>query len=129
MKIFVKAINREGSGFAFLQGKFLRISMQKLKADIFDSPQIRELIKEPMFDEALSETELSHWSQSLQSVVTTFLGNHRGAEYEKEIEELLKNFRQLGARMSVRLHFLRSHFYYIPNNCGDSCEELIEWFH
>ena len=33
--------------------------MEKLRAGILDGPQIRELIKDPMFDEALSEAELS----------------------------------------------------------------------
>ena len=40
--------------------------MEKLKVGIFDGPQIRELMKDPMFDEALSEAELpagSNWSQ------------------------------------------------------------------
>ena len=84
-------MDSEGSGFAFLQ-KFPRINPDKLKSDIFDGPQIRELMKDLMFDEALREAKLSAW-QSLKSVVTNFLGNHWCAEYEKEIE---KSFRQLG---------------------------------
>ena len=48
-------MDREGSRLAFLQEKFAWISMEKPKADIFDDPQIRELMKDPMFDEALSE--------------------------------------------------------------------------
>ena len=97
-------MDREGSEFAFLQ-KFPRISMEKLKAGIFDGPQIREFIKDPMFDKALSKAEMSIW-QSLKSAITNFLGNHQSAEYKKEIEELLKNFCQLRAQMSVKLHFL-----------------------
>ena len=58
MKNFVKAMNREDRGFAFLQQKFPRKSMDKLKAGIFDGPQIRELIKDPKFDEVLSAIEL-----------------------------------------------------------------------
>ena len=60
MKNFVKTMDREDSGFAFLQ-KFTQISMEKLKTGIFDGLQVRELIKGPMFDEALSEAELSAW--------------------------------------------------------------------
>ena len=75
-----------------------------------------------MFDEALSEAELSAW-QSLKSVDTNFLGKHRSAEYEKEIEKLLKSSRQPGARMSVKLHFLQSHLDYFPKNCRDLREE------
>ena len=91
MKNFVKAIGGEGCGFAFLPEKFPWISMEKLKAGIFDVPQIRELMMDPMSDEALSEAELSTW-QSLKSVVTNFQGNHLSSEYEKEIEELPKSF-------------------------------------
>ena len=68
MKNFVKIKDTEGSGFAFIQ-KFPQISMEKLKAGIFDSHQIKEFIKDPMFDKALSKAELSAW-QSLKSVVT-----------------------------------------------------------
>ena len=49
-KNFVKAMDRGGSGFTFLQKKFPRISMEELKVGIFDGPQIRELMKDPMFD-------------------------------------------------------------------------------
>ena len=44
MTNFLKAKNKEGSRFAFLQ-KFPQISMEKLKADKFDGSQIKELIK------------------------------------------------------------------------------------
>ena len=42
MKNFVKAMNREGSRLAFLHKKFPWISMEKLKAGIFDSPQMKK---------------------------------------------------------------------------------------
>ena len=53
----------EGNGqrrqqLCFFQEKFLYINMEKLKAGIFDGPQTRELMKDSMFDEALSEAEL-----------------------------------------------------------------------
>ncbi len=48
MKNFANAMDWECSGLAFLQEEFPRISMEKLKAGIFDSPQIREFIKNPM---------------------------------------------------------------------------------
>ena len=59
---------------------------------IFDGSQIKELMKFPIFDKTLSEAEL-FTSQLLKSVVKNFLGNHRSAEYEKEIEKLRKSFR------------------------------------
>ena len=102
----MKVMDKEGCEFAFLQEKFPWISMEKLKDGIFDGLQLRELMKDPMFNESLSEVEPSTW-QSLKSEVTNFLGNQLSVECEKEIEKLLKSFRQLGARTSVKLHFIR----------------------
>ena len=101
--------------------------MEKLKAGIFNIPQIRELIKGPMTDKTLRETELFAWLP-LKSVVTNFLVNQRTAEYEKEIKELLKSFRQIGAQMSIKLHFLWSHLEYFPKNCENLSEERGERF-
>ena len=94
--------------------------MKKLSAGIFDGPQIKEFMNDPMF----SEAELST-GQLLKSVVANFLGNHWSTDYENEIKEILKNFRQLGAQMSVILNFLWSHLDYFPKNC----EEQGERFH
>lgn len=85
-------------------------------------------MKDPLFNKALSEAELSAW-QTLKSVVTNFLANHWSAEYETEIEEMLKSFRQLGAQMSIKLPSLRSHLDYFPKNCGDLSEKQGECFH
>ena len=128
MKNFVKAMDREGRSFTFLEQKFPRVSFEKLKAGNFDGLQIRELMKDSTFDDAMSATELSTWG-SLKSVIANFLGNNRFEEYEREVDKLLKNFLKLGPRMSVKMHFLRSHVDYFPQNCGDLSEEQGERFH
>ena len=128
MKNFVKAMDREGSRFVFVQEKFPQISMEKLKADIFDGPQIREFMKDPMFVEALNKAELFIW-YSMKSVVTNFLENHGSAGYKKEIEELLKNFYKLEAWMSVKLYFLWPHFDYFHKNCRDLRDNQGEHFY
>ena len=38
-------------------------------------------------------------------------------------------FSQLETRMSVKLHFLRSHLDYFPESWGDLCEEQLGRFH
>jgi hypothetical protein len=43
MKIFLKAINKDGGGFLYLEKKFLRASGVKMKQDIFVSLQIRKV--------------------------------------------------------------------------------------
>ena len=52
-------MDKEDSGLAFLQDTFPWISMEKLKASIFDGSQKRELMKDPMFNKALSKAKLS----------------------------------------------------------------------
>lgn len=108
MKNFVKALNKEGRAFAFLNKKFPRISEAKLKAGIFDGPQIRELMKDPKFDKSMEGNERNAWL-SFKSIVTNFLGNHRSPEYECVVEGLLQSFQAVGARMSIKMHFLSSH--------------------
>ena len=61
MKNFVKAMDWERSGFVFLY-KFPKISWVKPKAGIFDGPQIKELMKDQIFNEVQSLLG-SHWGQ------------------------------------------------------------------
>ena len=127
MKNFVKALDREGRGFDFLHQKFQQKSTEKITAGIFDGPQIRELIKDTSFDDALNPAELSAWLP-LKSVIANFLCNHRGSQYRKVVDELMENFRQIGARMSVKMHFLLSHLDYFLENCGDFSKEQGDRF-
>ena len=87
----MQAKDKEGRKFAFVQERFPQISMEKLVANVFDGPQIRELMKYPVFDEVLCKAELSSWQP--ESVFTNFPGKHRRAQDMREIQELLKTFR------------------------------------
>jgi hypothetical protein len=128
MKNFIKALDKKGRTFAFVKEKFPRISEAKLEAGIFDGPQIRELLKDAKFDDCLENHEINAW-RAFKSIVQNFLGNHRSPDYEDVVEELLQSFKALGARMSVKMHFLSSHLDYFPDNCGDVSEEQGERFH
>lgn len=128
MKNFVKALDKKGQSFAFIRDKFPRITEAKLEAGIFDGPQIRELMKDDNFDACLQNYEFNAW-RAFKSIVQNFLGNHRSPDYELVVEDLLQSFKALGARMSVKMHFLSSHLDYFPANCGDLSEEQGERFH
>ena len=128
MKNFVKALNPNSNAVAFLKQKFPRVSEAKLKAGIFDGPQIRELMHDEKFDRSLNRKERKAWT-AFKSIVKNFLGNHRSPEYQHVVEDLLASFNALGARMSIKLHFLSSHLDYFPDNCGDYSEEQGERFH
>ena len=49
MKQFVTALNTDGACFRYLCSAFPGMSMEKIKAGIFNGPQIRQLIKDLQF--------------------------------------------------------------------------------
>ena len=49
MKQFVKALNKDSTCFSYLCSVYPVLSSEKLKAGIFDGPQIRKLIKDEDF--------------------------------------------------------------------------------
>ena len=52
-----------------------RLTIEKLKAGIFDGPQIRELIRDADFENSMNEVELAAW-KAFVLVVKNFLGNN-----------------------------------------------------
>ena len=46
MKQYVKALSKEGDCFRYLCAAFPELSEEKLKAGVFDGPQIRKMIKD-----------------------------------------------------------------------------------
>ena len=90
--------------------------MEKLKAGIFDGYQIRELMKDPVFDETRSKAELSAW-QSLKSVVTNFQGKSPERGIQERNSRATEEFLPTQTRLSVKLHFLQLHLDHFPENC------------
>ena len=64
-----------------------------------------------------------------KSAASNFLGNNKCSECVLIVQELMQSFKALGARMSVKMHFLRSHLDYFPDNCGYYSEEENKRFH
>jgi hypothetical protein len=104
MKNFVKAMDRDGQGFLYLQRKFPRISDTKIKVGIFIGPQIKELMKDQDFEGSLNESEKAAW-RSFQKIVRNFLGNKKAENYEDMISKLIENYRALGCNMSLKSIF------------------------
>jgi len=128
MKQFVKALDKEGECFMYIQRKFQNVSDAKLKEGIFDGPQIRTLMKDEIFVTKMNNIERSAW-HSFKNVVENFLGNHKSENYVKLVAELIEAYRQLGCLMNLKLHFLKSHLQHFPDNLGDYSEEQGERFH
>ena len=56
MKVFVKALNRDGEAFNHLRKQFPRLSEAKVKG-VFTGPQIRDVFKDTTFSSKLNEVE------------------------------------------------------------------------
>ena len=128
MKQFVKALNKEGACFKYIQEKFPKLSVEKVKEGVFVGPQIRTLNKDPLFLATMTDVEKNAWL-SFSEVVSKFLGNIKAPDYETIVENMLTCFKALGCLMSLKVHFLHSHLDFFPENMGDMSEEHGERFH
>ncbi|UYV80311.1 hypothetical protein LAZ67_18002370 [Cordylochernes scorpioides] len=107
MKNFVKAMDRNASGFAYLKQKFSSISEAKIKEGIFVGPQIRELQQDGNFQNRSVKVE----------------------NYRDIVNDLLLSYKALGCNMSLKIHFLHSHLDFFPDNLGAVSDEHGERFH
>lgn len=128
MKQFVKALSKTEPCFQYLCQKFPGLSEAKLKEGIFVGPDIRKLMQDPNFENAMNLQEKSAWG-AFKQVVLKFLGNHKDPNYENIVQNMLKTFQELGCNMSVKVHFLHSHLNFFPDNLGAVSEEQGERFH
>ena len=56
-------------------------------------------------------------------MVKNFLDNCRAENYKELVEKLLKSLQDIGAHMSINVHFLLNHLDKFPDNCGDVSDE------
>ena len=80
MKNFDKAMDKTRVGFKYHTAKFPRLSEAKIKKDVFIGPQIRQLLRDSEFDQALFGKEKMA-RKTFKLVVTKFLGNKRADNY------------------------------------------------
>jgi len=80
------------------------------------------------FTRHLTPTENAVWA-SFKSIVHNFLGKRKSENYRQIVEELLLNYKKIGARMSLKIHFLHSHLDFFPENLGDTSDEQGERLH
>ena len=124
----MKALNKHGDCFKYICRKFLELNIEKLKQGNFDGLQIRQLINDSEFGKSMTELEFSAWNSSVV-VVKIFLGNFKTENRKELVENMLSNFRDIGANMSIKIHYLFFHLDCFPTNLGDYSEEQVERFH
>ena len=67
--------------------------------------------------------------QAFRCVVEGFLGNKKKENYKYLVEDLIEQYRILGCRMSIKMHYLHSHLDCFSENMGDISDEHGERFH
>ena len=85
-------------------------------------------MQDKQFNEDLNETERNAWL-SFKRICKDFLGNHKAANYQDVVQDLLTSYKAMGCNMSLKIHFLESHLYIFPENLGEFSDEHGERFH
>jgi len=122
MKNSVKGMDKTGRGFEYLRNKFPNVSDAKIKEGIFIVLQIREIIQVKQVDEDLDETERNAWL-SFKRMCKNFLGNHKAANYQDVVQDLLTSYKAMGCNVRLKIHFLESHLDFFPENLGEVSDE------
>ena len=86
----------------------------ELNGGVFVGPEIRKLIRDPLFRLELTKQEQAAWD-AFVFVVLNFLGNHRAGNYVELLDNLITAYQHLGCRMSLKMHFLHSHLTFFPS--------------
>jgi hypothetical protein len=98
MKNFAKFMDKTGHRFEYVKNVFPNVSDAKIKEGIFIGPQITELTQDKQFDEDLNETERNAWL-SFKRICQDFLGNHKVANYQDVVQDLLTSYKAMGCNI------------------------------
>lgn len=128
MKQFVKSLDDDRPCFKHIRDVLPAVSYEKVRAGIFDGPQIRQLLRDESLEEMMNATEKEAWL-AFKDVIAKFLGNRRDEDYRNIVSRLLEAFKKQGCNMSIKIHFLFSHLDQFPVNLGDVSDEQGERFH
>lgn len=126
---FLKRIDEDIDAFDILTEMFRYKSKSKLKDGILDGSEIRKLMANDDFTNSLPRELRAAWN-SFKDLVENFLGNHKSPNYQQVVNKLIKSYEQIGANMTVKLHFFKCHLDFFDDGClGRVSDEQGERFH
>ena len=117
MKQFFKALRLDGECFQHLLHTFPGLSYKKIEAGVLDGPQIRAIVRDQAFVQAMNDKEKAAWL-SFVDAMKNFLGNIKAGNHEDLVDNMLSAFYDLGCKMSIEMHFLFSHLDKFSDNLG-----------
>ena len=86
IKQFTKALDKDGGCFTYLCHAFPGLTIEKLKAGIFDGPQIHQLIRDTEFENSMNKVELEAW--------TSFCSGCEELSWQQQGQELCRTCHQ-----------------------------------
>ena len=89
IKQLVKALDKDDDCFNYIAKTFSGLSIEKLKAGIFDGPQ-RKMMQDQTFTACMIVAEKAVWC-SYVSVIREFLRNTKASNYRNLVKVMLQN--------------------------------------
>ena len=86
------------------------------------------MVKDEELNTKLNAKELAAW-EAFKLVVQNFLGKLKAANCKEIVNKMLNAYQEIGARMSLKMHFLHPHLDFFPENNADVNDEHGEQFH
>ena len=62
-------------------------------------------------------------------MVQNFQERHKTTNCKQNADQMLQSHKEMGARISLTMHFLHSHLEFFPENNGDVSDEHAKRFH
>jgi len=84
-------------------------------------------MQDKQFDEDVNETERNVWL-SFRRICKDFLGNHKAANYQDVVQDLLTSYKAMGCNMSLKIHFLESHLDFPQKISAKSVTNTVKDF-
>ena len=85
-------------------------------------------MNDKLFEENFNQLEKEAWNQFCL-VVKNFLDNYKSSSNVSIIQDFLSSYKNLGAKMSLKIHFLHSHLDFSPPDMAETSDEQGERFH
>ena len=128
VKNFIKSLSGNEVACRILHDLFPKLSSAKLAEGILVGPDIRKLMESQTFMASLTFKEQRAWKAVIK-VKNSFLGNQRTDDYENNIKEMIIAFEEQKVKMSLKIHFLKSHLSFFPDDLGKISDQHGERFH
>ncbi|CAH0547049.1 unnamed protein product [Brassicogethes aeneus] len=100
----------------------------KIKEGMLNGPDIRRLINDDDFKNALSQNK-SVDCNCVKAVIQNVLGIHRAENWSVLIEEMIHAFHKINVSMSLKVHFLHCHIDKFAEQSPCESDEHGERFH